>query len=144
MGIVLILTGQAIQQKLPSVTGSECGVGDVSNSTSIQCRLQSSNSTLMEAGQPTDFTYTLLLYLSLGVVTLLVLVALFRPEYKRLEMENRAKLLSRLQEDQVNTPSSSIASLPEESLKSEGSEQSSAFKMATTHRKSYQTTSTRL
>ncbi len=144
MGIVLILSGQAIQQELTDTTRSECGVGEVSNSTSIHCRV-GSNSTHLEEEQPMDFTYALLLYLSLGVMTLLALVVLFRPKYKRLEMENRAKqVLSRLQEEEGNTPASSIASLPTDSVRSERSEYSSAFKMATTHRKSYQTTSTQL
>ena len=141
MGIVLILSGQALQQELVGASRSECGVGEVSNSTSIHCR-QGSNSTHWEkVGQPMDFTYTLILYLSVGVATLLVLVVGLRPTYKRLEVENRAKqVLSRLEEQEGTTPSSSIASLPKESIRSQGSEQGSAFKMAT-HEKSkpYQT-----
>ena len=144
MGIVLILIGQALQQDLTGTTRSECGIGQVSNSSTIQCRLHSSNSTHWEGvGLPMDFTYALVLYLSLGVTTLLALVALFRPKYKRLEMENRSKqVLSRLQEQEANTPASSIASLPRESAPSDGSSgQSPAFKMAstTTHRQAYQT-----
>lgn len=109
MGIVLVLIGQAIQQD--AVTpNSRCGVGPVSNSTILHCRFY--NSTTESApDSPMDFTNPLLLYLVVGVLALFAMAALFRPKYKRLEMESRAALLAKLQHDEV-TPASSVASLP--------------------------------
>lgn len=107
MGIVLVLIGQAIQQD--SLTEhSRCGVGEIPNSTTIHCRL--GNITLsQEELSPKDLTFPLLLYLVVGFLALLTLAGLFRPTYKRLEVEGRAEVLKKLQDD-VDTPPSSIAS----------------------------------
>ncbi len=120
MGIVLVLVGQSVQSPLPGGTGSRsvCGVqdgggGGGSNSSNLlQCTLYNSTHTGMEgSGDPQDLTYALLIYTSVGVMALLVLVFLFRPRYKRLEMEARAEALTRLQTEVV-TPASSVTSLP--------------------------------
>lgn len=137
MGIIFTVSGQQIPHELPETVLNQCGVGNISSMTSIHCRQQSFNSTMFGETVPSDFTYTLVLYLSVGVVTLFALAALFRPEYKRLALEHRAKqVLSRLQDQEVITPSSSIASLPREHLKAD---QTSAIKMLSSLKKSYQT-----
>lgn len=113
MGIVLVLIGQALQQDVASGT-SACGVGQVSNLTSLHCRPYNSSSKARTGDQfpPMDFTYPMMLYIVVGFLCLLAMVVLFRPRYKRLEMERRAtEILSRLQEE-GDTPASSIASLP--------------------------------
>lgn len=119
MGIVLVLIGQAIQQDVVSGL-SACGVSEIPNSTSLPCHLYNSSTKPWTDDQfpPTDFTYPLILYIVVGCLSLLAMVVLFRPRYKRLEMEGRAtEILSRLQEDS-NTPASSIASLPVTSRRS--------------------------
>ena len=112
VGIVLVLVGQAIQQDVVTAN-SKCGVNPVSNATSLHCRVYNSSRPWEEIDpvSPMDFTYPLLLYLVVGAVALIAMAVLFRPKYKRLEMESRAALLAKLQEEDV-TPSSSIASLP--------------------------------
>lgn len=113
MGIVLVLVGQAIQQDIVATT-NECSMEQVSNFSHLVCT-QSNASTpapVHEQALPVDFTYPLLLYVVVGVMSLLAMVLLFRPKYKRLEMEERAKLLAKLQENNI-TPSSSVESLPE-------------------------------
>lgn len=111
MGIVLVLIGQAIQQD--TITpNSSCGVGTISNSTSLPCRRSNATKHGLDTVTPKDFTYPLLVYLVVGVTALLAMAALFRPKYKRLEMEGRAALLAKLQHDEDATPASSVASLP--------------------------------
>lgn len=134
MGIVLVLIGQAIRQDVVT-TNSKCGVGPVSNSTTLHCRL--SNSTSSQPWQQEDamdFTYPLLLYLVVGALALLVMAFLFRPKYKRLEMERRAALLAKLQDDDV-TPSSSVTSLPTSADK----ETAGHIRMAASKEKTHQT-----
>ena len=111
MGIVLVLIGQAITQDVPDAVESGCEVRGVTNSTSLQCRVYNASSKPWQQEQPLpmDFTYPLILYVVLGVLAWLALVLLFRPKYKRLEMEERAEVLSKLQEGS-DTPASSVAS----------------------------------
>lgn len=107
-GIVLVLIAQEMQQELRT-SESQCGVEQVSNSSSLDyvCRLSSSTtSTPQSQDQPMDFTYPLIFYLIVGVLALMVMVIFFRPEYKRLKAEKRAKTMNRLQETPTKDPGS--------------------------------------
>ena len=97
-GIVLVLIAQEMKQELIT-SESQCGFEQVSNSSSLDyvCRL-SSSTTPQSQDKPMDFTYPLILYLVVGVLALIVMVIFFRPEYKRLQEEKRAKTMKRLQE----------------------------------------------
>lgn len=113
LGILFVLIGQFLQRDVASAA-SACGVGEVPSSTSFHCLLNNSTRERWTEDQfpPMDFTYPLILYISVGFLSLLAMAVLFRPRYRRLEMEGRAtEILSRLEED-TSTPASSIASLP--------------------------------
>lgn len=110
MGIVLVLIGQAVQFDLQPVSRreqSQCGVEPVGNSSNIlTCHQENFNGTnpILSHEVPQDLTYALLIYCGVGAVTLVLLVAAFRPRYKRVESEERAKALLKLQQQQ-GTPS---------------------------------------
>ena len=57
---------------------------------------------------PKDLTYALLIYVGIGFLVLILLVAGFHPNLKRLEVEKRAQMLAKLQQE---TPSTSASSL---------------------------------
>ncbi len=141
MGMVLLLVGQALQQEAVVTQDSKCGVGQVSNSTTLHCRLHHNTSAPEQESLAMDFTYTLLLYLVVGVLSLLTMATLFRPQYKRLEMERlemerSAVLLSKLQEA---TPSSSVTSLFNADSEGQSQGQSGPFKMTASPRETHQT-----
>lgn len=115
MGIVLVLIGQAFQSEVV-VESSVCLVREVSNSSGFHC-LASLNSSSTGSGElvPQDFTNPLLFYMALGTVVLLVMVVLFRPRYRRLEVEQRAKEIHRRLSGPEHNPSSLSSASPSSS-----------------------------
>ena len=90
VGIILVLLGQQLQKELPgNYRQGQCELSTVNmgNSTCFNTTVTEG----LEGVEPQDFTNALLLYAGVGVVSLLVLVVLFRPTYKRLAVEQRAK-----------------------------------------------------
>lgn len=111
MGIVLVLTGQAIQSEVVVVDSNTCVVHKVSNSSGLHCLFSNSSSSSSGAVVPQDFTNALLLYVAVGTMALLLMIILFRPKYHRLEVEQRAEgILQRLRGPEKNPPSLSSAS----------------------------------
>lgn len=112
MGIVLVLLGQALQFDLPLglISESVCSV-DSTNSSHLPCLLELQNLTDLDRStkRPKDFTHALLLYDGLAFAVLLLFVVAFKPKLRRLEMERRAMLLSKLQYDS-STPNTSLPS----------------------------------
>lgn len=88
---------QEMQQELRT-SESQCGVEQVSNSSSVDYVCRVSSPTPQSQDRPMDFTYPLIFYLIVGVLALMVMVIFFRPEYKRLKAEKRANTMNRLQE----------------------------------------------
>ena len=129
MGIILVLLGQALQFDLPPylISESVCAV-DTTNSSQLPCLLENTpelrNSTVLDPSSeiPKDFTYALLLYNGLAFTILVLFVVAFRPKYKRLEMEKRAAVLSKLQGD-PSTPNTSLPSTRREHVTDQSSAQ---------------------
>ena len=92
---MLVLSGQQLQTGvLDHPLTATCELQPVSRNGSDKdtflC-LRNSSSLDIEGVEPKNFTNALLLYAGVGVAGYLVLVILFRPKYKRLEVERRAK-----------------------------------------------------
>ena len=139
MGIVLVLLGQVLQTDISGGdrVRDECSIKEVPNSTTLQCTLYNSTSSGLEKEVlPRDLTNALLFYLVVGFLALVTFAFLFKPKYKRLDMESRAEVLTRLQASQVVTPSSSVTSLPSSGRDSTGNID---FKMASDQRQTHQT-----
>lgn len=145
MGIVMVLVGQSIPTNMSVPVGvvNECNIPKVPNSTSFKCLFSNATRSGPGAGQqviPKNFTYSILFYLVVAVLALMVMVFLFRPKYKRVEMESRANELDRLQEREV-TPSSSTTSLAGSSSgKDLIPDSTGAIKMTTNQRQSHSST----
>ncbi len=87
-----MLLGQFLQQDMPVVRGSQDSQCDLQELDSSDAVCSTTNSSLvLESVPPQDFTRALLVYAGVGVAGYLVLVLLFRPTYKRLAVERRAK-----------------------------------------------------
>ena len=117
MGIILVLIGQALQQDLQPVSKraqSQCQVQLSANSSSLLSCHQSNGTNSNTSNDIKDLTHPLLIYCALGVSMLILLVVAFRPKYKRIEAEERALMLAKLQYQQ-DTPSASASacSMPE-------------------------------
>lgn len=109
MGAVLVLAGPILSDVVEE--NSACLVHEVPNSSSLHCLFSSNSSSSPEKVVSRDFTNALLLYMAVGTMALLLLVTLFRPKYRRLEMEQRAEgILQRLRGPEHNPPSLSSAS----------------------------------
>ena len=114
MGIVLVLVGQAVQFDVPPGLRhhSQCSIPPIVGNSSHNCLsdLYPSNSSSPDdlVDTPKDLTFALLIYVGIGVAVLILLVVAFRPKLKRLEVEKRAQMLAKLQQE---TPSTSVSSV---------------------------------
>ena len=110
MGIILVFVGQTVQYDV-SPDHSKCAIEPISsNSTTYSCLSPQYNSSMPvdSVDTPKDLTYALLIYVGIGFLVLILLVAGFHPNLKRLEVEKRAQMLAKLQQE---TPSTSASSL---------------------------------
>lgn len=117
MGFVLVLVSQAAQQDV-STDHNMCVINHISaNSTTGFClsdHYPPSNSTTTPTDTPKDLSNSLLIYATVGVSVLVLLALLaigFRPKLKRLEVEERAKLLIKLQQEHLSSASVSTLSV---------------------------------
>lgn len=105
-GTVLVLIGQALETDLPKELWpqSQCSVDDVSESPCFNSiyNISIQNSTALDPKVPQDLTYTGLFYMGLMSLNFLIFVVAFRPRYRRLQADRRAKKCKNLKEEFSN------------------------------------------
>ena len=83
---------------------SQCSVDDISESPCFDSiyNISIQNSTSLDPKVPQDLTYTGLFYVGSMTLSFLLFVVAFRPRYRRLEADRRAKKLNKLKEEAVS------------------------------------------
>ena len=115
MGIVLVLVGQAVQYNAPS-DHSKCAIEPITANYSCLPGHRNSSMPIDSVDNPKDLTYALLIYVGIGFLVLVLLVTGFRPNLKRLEVEKRAQMLAKLQQETPSTSASSLSIAASESV----------------------------